>query len=198
MPWLRPLLGVFSCVTGIMYAFAAAVFYLIFIIMRGTNTENDENREVLERGLIESTGISEEAAAQQITNSLELNTFSYQVIGDFLPLVLALVAGIALLIFGSGVGLFLKKNWAIPLGRLGSVSLIVVIVGLLIFYQPAIAAIAEKRNMLDPVEGFQPFGWMAAIRYIFLSSMCPVALILAFSFLIKQYQQPEQESSVKE
>ena len=131
-------------------------------------------------------GMEAEKAKVEIANMIEINRFSYEQLGDFFPLVLALIVGLSLILFWSGIGFFMKKKWAVSMGRLACISLVITIVGMLTYYQPVIAAIAEKRHALDPIEDYKELGWMLIIRYMFLCSMCPVVLIISFGILVKQ------------
>ena len=133
-----------------------------------------------------NAGMDVQEAKAFIANMIEVNRFSYEQLGDFFPLILAFIVGVSLVLFWSGIGFFMKKKWAVSMGRLACVSLVIAIIGMLVYHQPSIAAIAEKRHALDPIENYKEMGWMVIIRYMFLCSMCPVVLIISFGVLVKQ------------
>lgn len=185
IPWLRPIIAIFSCVTGLMYGLASFIFYILFVNMRAADslTETGISNQV---SYLVNRGIDPQEAKEEIANIIEVNRFSYEQLGDFFPLILALIVGVSLILFWSGIGFFTKKKWAISMGRLACISLVLSVIGMLVYYQPAIAAIAEKRHAIDPIENYKELGWMIIIRYMFLCSMCPVVLIISFGLLVKQ------------
>jgi len=87
-----------------------------------------------------------------------------------------------------GFGLFLKKNWAIPMGRLSAIIMIIAMVVVIAINKEAAANIHAFSNEIEAVEDYRPYTWMSAIRYIVLCSMCPMALWIGYGTLIKQYE----------
>jgi hypothetical protein len=182
MPWLRPLTGLFSIVSGLMYVVAAAIIY---IFTKFWGMANQFTKE-LETGLMESGAATSENAAAKAQMLVDAYLFAAERIGSLFPFILAFLACFSMLVVASGVGLLMKKNWSINVGRLACLGTIALIFVLIVFHKGAYTDIADRFDRVDLIEEFQPFGWMAAIRYIFLCSMCPIVLIIGQGAIVKQ------------
>lgn len=187
--WLRPVIGLFSIITGLMYGGAAFIGFLVHIQMKAAKSTTAENFKGHADFLV-NQGLSQQEAEKQIANLLEFNIFCFDKLGVYFPLILAVISCVSLVLMWSGVGFFRKKNWSVSMGRLASVALIVVVALGFLGYHSTIAEIAEKRNEIEAVEEFRGHSWMVTIRYIFICSMCPIALIIAYRALINQQVKP--------
>jgi len=183
LPWLRPCTGLFSVFTGLMYLLAALGFAMLAISASHQAKLSEEKLDEYIEQIVKEEGKTTEQAAEFLQVRIDIG----EQLGGMFPLQMAFICCLCLLIIASGVGLFLKKSRAVSLGRMSCIFLILTIVAVIVLNKESAAFIWERLNVIEPDENYKPFGWMSAARYMFLFSMCPVALLIAYGAIVKHY-----------
>ena len=183
--WVRPLVGLFSIITALMYLCAAAALFVFHLMIKHNATLSTEDKVAMAQRASES-GESLEEASARVEQASDLGQTLVTHFGLVFVVLVAMIAGAALMIGFSGIGLLGKKIWAISVGRVGCITLILAVVLLLLFHKEGMSAMAQLQQEQEQ-EAVAAFTWMSAVRYMFLCSMCPISLIIAYGVVVKQY-----------
>lgn len=185
-PWLRPMVGLFSMLTGLLYLLAAVVGFGYRMMIEYFVHLTSDNRAA-EVGARVKQGMTEVDANKAVDDAVLSYTLVSEHFGSFYVLVIALVGGVSLMLVLAGLGMILKKNWSVPMGRLACLLLMVGIVVFFVFTKQGVTEAVAYVQTLKPEGESAPFGWMAAIRYMFLFCMCPIALLVSYGAVVRQY-----------
>ena len=180
--WLRLATAAFSAIAGLMYLLAALVFFAIYTIGKTSSSMSDEQLAQRIANMVEADTTEEKATAV-----LKAQIYAVEQLGTLFPVQMAFIGCLSLLLIISGIGLLWKTGWSIPLGRLSCILMLVTTAVVFILNKEAASNILEKSNEMVPSEDYQPLSWLTILRYVFLCSMCPIALIISYGMLVKQY-----------
>jgi len=120
MLWLRPVVGLFSIIVGVLYLIAAlggAVFR--GIITKFLSSDETQRQETIDS--IVTSGETPEQAAATVDKLIQESPALAAQFGSMYTLMIAATAAIALIIGFSGIGILMKRSWSISVGRLACV-----------------------------------------------------------------------------